>query len=68
MTRRQLIAASGAALAGSRLRAAENGVPAHRLPKNESQYKRVRGYIEETPVPGYHWASSQAYEAFEDMK
>jgi alpha-L-fucosidase len=25
-------------------------------------------YIEKTPVPGYHWAPSSAYEAFEDMK
>jgi alpha-L-fucosidase len=69
LTRRQLIAASGAAFAASRLKAgADLGVPAHRLPENESQYKRVKEYIEETPVPEYHWASSQAYEAFQDVK
>ncbi len=25
-------------------------------------------YIEKTPVPGYHWAPTSAYEAFQDMK
>src|SRR3982751_3437936 len=68
LTRRQLLAASGAALAASRLKAAEPGVPAHHIPENESQYKRVKAYVEETPVPAYEWASSEAYEAFRDMK
>ena len=48
MTRRQVIAATGAVLAASRLKAADTAVPAHYLPENESQYKRVKGYIDET--------------------
>lgn len=40
----------------------------HRLPDSDSHYKRVSSYIEETPVPEYHWASESAYEAFRDMK
>ncbi len=66
MNRRQFLA-SAAALAAtsacpSRAQAAEKfrGFPASLL-KNDP-------YIEKTPVPGYDWAPSSAYEAFEDMK
>src|SRR5690349_16609014 len=69
MTRRNLLARTGLALATSQCKAAaDSSVPPHHLPENESQYKRVKAYIEETPVPEYHWASNQAYEAFHDMK
>ncbi len=69
LTRRQMMAVSGTALAASRLSGATDAsVPPHRLPANERQYVRVKGYVEETPVPEYHWASNQAYEAFQDMK
>jgi alpha-L-fucosidase len=40
----------------------------HHLPLTDSHYRTVRSYIEEVPEAGYHWASRQAYEAFEDMK
>lgn len=40
----------------------------HRLPESDSHARRVRSYIEQTPVPEYQWASSAAYEAFLDMK
>jgi alpha-L-fucosidase len=68
LTRRELIAATGAAIATSRLRAGDAPVSPHRLPVTDNHYKRVKDYIEDTPVPEYHWASSQAYDAFHDMK
>lgn len=40
----------------------------HRLPETDSHYRHVKSYIEDVPVPEYHWAPSQAYEAFRDMK
>ncbi|HEX7359011.1 MAG TPA: alpha-L-fucosidase [Bryobacteraceae bacterium] len=40
----------------------------HQLPKTDSHYRQVESYVENTPVPDYHWASPQAYEAFRDMK
>src|SRR5690349_4436548 len=67
LTRRQVLASASAALAMSRLQASD-GVPSHRLPVNDNHYKRVKDYVEDTPVPEYHWASSQAYDAFHDMK
>jgi alpha-L-fucosidase len=69
INRRQWLTMGAAAFAGSHLSGgAESGVPPHRLPESESQYKRVKGYIEETPIPDYRWASSQAYERFQDIK
>ena len=40
----------------------------HHLPLTDPHYRRVKSYIEEVPVEGYHWASPAAYEAFNDMK
>jgi alpha-L-fucosidase len=40
----------------------------HHLPLEDPHYRRVQSYIEEVPKPGYHWASPEAYEAFNDMK
>ncbi|KAA6462025.1 twin-arginine translocation signal domain-containing protein [Acidobacteria bacterium AB60] len=40
----------------------------HRLPATDVDFQRSRSYIEETPVPAYHWASERAVEAFTDMK
>lgn len=40
----------------------------HRLPETEGQYRRVKSYVEEVPVPEYRWAPPEAYEAFRDMK
>lgn len=40
----------------------------HFLPKSDTHYRQVESYIEEVPVPEYHWASEKAYEAFRDIK
>jgi len=40
----------------------------HRLPSTDADYQRSKSYIEEVPVPQYHWASERAVEAFKDMK
>ncbi len=40
----------------------------HRLPKTDGHYKVTAGYIEDDPIPAYHWASDTAYESFLDMK
>ena len=40
----------------------------HRLPETDSHYRQVKSYVEEVPVPEYHWAPRQADEAFQDMK
>lgn len=39
-----------------------------RLPSTDVHYKRVRDYVEDTPVPGYRHAPDEALEAFRDMK
>ena len=63
MNRREFIAAGVAA--GAVYGQTEGR--SHRLPENDSHYRRVRDYVEEAPVPEYRWASEQAYEAFRDM-
>ncbi len=40
----------------------------HLLPKTDTHYRQVESYVEEVPVPEYHWASEKAYEAFRDIK
>ncbi|MGC2401189.1 MAG: alpha-L-fucosidase, partial [Acidobacteriaceae bacterium] len=40
----------------------------HRLPEGDPHRQRVRNFVEEVPIKGYHWASPAAYEAFYDMK
>jgi alpha-L-fucosidase len=42
--------------------------PEHRLPESDIEYRRASSYIEETPIPEYHWASESAYDAFRDVK
>ena len=64
MTRREFIAAGAAA--GSLYGQTDGRL--HRLPESDAHYRRVRDYVEDVPVPGYRWASEQAYEAFRDMK
>ena len=39
-----------------------------RLPASDTHYQRVKNYVEDVPVPGYHQASEAAREAFRDMK
>jgi alpha-L-fucosidase len=75
LQRRQFLSRSGVALASGLLgtipsfAASETaGSTAHRLPETDPHYRRVRSYVEETPVPAYRWASEAAYEAFQDMK
>jgi alpha-L-fucosidase len=66
MRRRDLLV-GGAAAAGLRPVAGQPS-PAHRLPSTDHHYRLVRSYVEETPVPEYHWASEKAREAFRDIK
>jgi len=40
----------------------------NRLPSSDNHLKPVQGFVEESPVPAYQWASEEAYEAFADMK
>jgi alpha-L-fucosidase len=71
MNRRQFILSSVAAsgsLAAVRSLGAEAAPPPHHLPASDVHYQRTRDYVEETPVPEYHWASQAAYERFRDMK
>lgn len=67
MNRRDFLFTS-AALSAAQLRGSSTNPRDHHLPETDRQYQRVKSYIEETPVPAYHWASSAAYEAFRDMK
>jgi alpha-L-fucosidase len=66
MNRRAFVLSTGAlALASSRRLRGENPRPGHELPPHEL---RSVPYIEEVPVPEYHWAPTSSYEAFRDMK
>ncbi|MBO0722476.1 MAG: alpha-L-fucosidase, partial [Blastocatellia bacterium] len=68
LNRRQFIVSS---LIAGRMLSAQAGAQSrgqHRLPANEVHLKRVRDYVEDLPVPEYHWASERAYEAFRDLK
>jgi alpha-L-fucosidase len=64
VNRREFIAAGVAAGAAN----GQTDGRTHRLPDDDVHYRRVRNYLEDVPVPGYRWASEQAYEAFRDMK
>jgi alpha-L-fucosidase len=67
MNRRDFIF-SGIAL-GTSARAIGSEAPfQHRLPESDFHYRKVKSYVEEVPVAGYHWASPRAYEAFNDIK
>lgn len=73
MNRREFLAAAGAASLGSTVSLhswAQGDKPPieHRLPVTDPDYQRSKSYIEEVPVPQYHWASDRAVEAFKDMK
>jgi alpha-L-fucosidase len=65
MTRRDFVRVGGLSLAGA---AAMPAPTNRRLPITDVHYRRVKSYIEEQPLPGYHWASEAAYEAFRDIK
>ena len=73
---RALTASGGLALPGgndfhfhlSEASAGELPRASHRLPETDVHYRKVRSYVEEVPVPEYHWASEQAYETFRDIK
>jgi len=45
-----------------------NAAAGHHLPLTDSHYKITKDYIEEVPIPEYHWASEKAYESFRDLK
>ena len=73
MNRRTFLATSSAALLAttrSEFLMAQSAEPPleHCLPKTDSDYRRSESYIEEVPIPQYHWASEKAVEAFKDMK
>lgn len=66
MNRRQFLASAAALVATS-----ARPVSAGQLYQSSAfppSVLRAVPYIEEDPVPGYHWASTAAYEAFQDMK
>jgi alpha-L-fucosidase len=62
------MAAASRLVSSSRCTALADTALPHRLPLNDHHYRRVKSYIEDVPEPGYRWASSSAYEAFNDMK
>jgi len=66
MNRRQFLT-SAAALAASSAHSRSAKMPdvLRGFPASELSYVP---YIEHTPIPGYDWAPSSAYEAFKDMK
>src|SRR5215472_2991017 len=66
MNRRSFLASSLAASAALQSRAADR--VNHRLPARDSHYRQTQSYIEDVPVPVYHWASDAAYERFRDIK
>ena len=77
MNRRSFVKTGLGVLAGAPLIGAALTRPAqaaagpdlrHRLPSSDSQYRQVRSYIEDVPVPEYRWASDAAVEAFRDIK
>jgi alpha-L-fucosidase len=73
MNRRRFLTAAGALAAAAsfprRLMGQVTESPVeHRLPTTDIDYQRAAPYIEEVPVPGYHWASDRAVEAFKDIK
>src|SRR5579872_3661853 len=67
MNRREFLVSGVALSAGPRLLCGETAFQ-HRLPPSDFHYRKVKSYVEEVPVAGYHWASSRAYEAFNDIK
>jgi alpha-L-fucosidase len=69
MNRRDFLqSATAISLVPARALWPQTAVPPHRLPASDTHYQRTRSYVEETPVPEYHWASEAAYERFRDMK
>lgn len=66
MNRRTFVVSAGALalVSSSRLRG-ENPRPGHEFPPHELS---TVPYIEEVPVPEYHWAPTSSYEALRDMK
>jgi len=66
MNRREFLA-SAAAMAATSAYSGRAQAPrqSHEFPPSEL---RSDSYIESTPVDEYHWASTSAYEAFQDMK
>ncbi|HEV2327051.1 MAG TPA: alpha-L-fucosidase, partial [Terracidiphilus sp.] len=73
MNRRGFLATAGAAALGATMpfpgfgQASEPPIE-HRLPPTDTDYQRSKSYIENIPVPQYHWAPDSAVEAFKDMK
>ncbi len=66
MNRRDFLTASLASPAFLRSAAAQR--KNHFLPKTDSHYRQTESYIEDVPIPEYHWASEKAYEDFRDIK
>src|SRR3984885_7112563 len=66
MNRRNFVLSAGAlALASSSRLRGQGTAPQHQFPPRELV---PVPYIEEVPVPEYHWAPTSSYEAFRDMK
>jgi alpha-L-fucosidase len=66
MNRRSFLASGLAAAAVMPVRAADR--VNHHLPARDSHYRQTQSYVEDVPVPEYHWASDAAYERFRDIK
>lgn len=73
MLRRQFLSRTGLLMASSLMEpisslASSTPAQEHRLPVTDFHHRVVKSYVEERPIPEYHWASEAAYEAFRDMK
>jgi alpha-L-fucosidase len=68
MNRRDFLRDSFGALSAAAIVEGAPEQPTHHLPSSDSHLRHVQSYVEAVPVSGYRWASSQAYEAFRDMK
>lgn len=73
MNRREFISSAGATALTASLSKRDRGQSPeppieHRLPQTDIDYQRAKSYVEEVPVPEYHWASEAAVEAFQDLK
>jgi alpha-L-fucosidase len=69
MNRREfVVAGTAAALSVPRVLQSQSSAFTHKLPVTDVHLRQVMSYVEDTPAPGYNWASAHAYEDFRDMK
>ena len=66
MNRRHFIASAAAVAATSACPTFAQGP--ERIPQFPASRLKDEPYVENTPIPGYHWAPESAHEAFRDMK